>query len=179
MANLALKSLTAAGLFMLGGCATDGYYGGVGVGYGSGGYYGPAGYYDGYGGGYGGWYNDYYYPGAGYYVFDRGGKRHRWNDGQRAYWEQRRAQNPKRGDGQVQNKPIQNGQGRGDPRRDGHISRQDRKSVREFGATVEQRRAQDAADNAAANARSGYVPQQSRGGGDGSNWGGNRGRRQR
>lgn len=75
----------------LGGCAyDDGYgYGGVSVGTGYAGDYYPGGYY---GSGYGGWYNDYYYPGTGYYVFDRGGRRHRWNDGQRSYWETRRQQ---------------------------------------------------------------------------------------
>lgn len=93
----------------LGGC-TSLYgvpgYGGVSVGYGNNGYYDP--YYDAYGypyGGYGGygsryygsgygspygWYDNYYYPGAGYYVYDRSGSRHRWNDAQRRYWEGRR-----------------------------------------------------------------------------------------
>ncbi|WP_223262699.1 hypothetical protein [Sphingobium sp. SCG-1] len=76
----------------LGGCAyDDGYgYGGVSVGTGYAGDYYPGGYYNpGY---YGGWYNDYYYPGTGYYVFDRGGRRHRWDDRQRSYWEVRRQQ---------------------------------------------------------------------------------------
>jgi hypothetical protein len=90
--RLGMIAAGVVGLLTLGGCATDGYgYGGmdVGVGYGGGyggyydPYYGPAGYY-------GGWYNDYYYPGGGYYVYDRGGRRHRWNDGQRAYWQQHR-----------------------------------------------------------------------------------------
>ncbi|WP_336958000.1 peptidase [Sphingobium aquiterrae] len=84
----------ACGLLLslgLGGCAyDDGYgYGGVDVGYGS--YYGPD-YYGpgGYGyGGYGGWYDGFYYPGSGYYVYDRGGSRHRWNDRQRSYWQGR------------------------------------------------------------------------------------------
>lgn len=81
-----LAAVGLAGALALGGCAyDDGYgYGGMSVGsgyYGSG-YYGPS-YYS-------GWYNDYYYPGSGYYVYDRGGKRHRWNDGQRRYWEARR-----------------------------------------------------------------------------------------
>jgi hypothetical protein len=64
----------------------DGYgYGGsrVAVGYGSA--YGGA-----YGSPYWGWYDDYYYPGTGAYVYDRYRHRHAWNDGQRAYWEQRR-----------------------------------------------------------------------------------------
>ncbi|CAN5365321.1 hypothetical protein BH10PSE12_BH10PSE12_27890 [soil metagenome] len=88
--RMRLMAAGLAGLLTLSGCATDGRgYGGVdvgmGVGYGSGygydPYYGPA-------GAYGGWYDDYYYPGGGYYVFDRGGRRHRWNDRQRAYWQQ-------------------------------------------------------------------------------------------
>ncbi len=81
-----LAAIGLSGAMLLGGCAYDDYgYGGVGAGYYGGGYdsYYQPGYY-------GGWYNDYYYPGNGYYVYDRGGKRHRWNDGQRAYWEGRR-----------------------------------------------------------------------------------------
>ncbi|EZP74375.1 hypothetical protein BV96_00463 [Sphingomonas paucimobilis] len=86
-----LAAIGLAGALALGGCAyDDGYYGGVSVGSG---YYG-GGYYDDYWGpgyyspgSYGGWYNGYYYPGSGYYVYDRGGRRHRWNDGQRRYWE--------------------------------------------------------------------------------------------
>lgn len=84
------------------GC-TDGYgYSGVNVGYASGygyddGYYG-SGYGNGYyGAGYGGlgtgafgWFGDYYYPGAGIYVYDRYRRPYRWNDGQRRYWEGRR-----------------------------------------------------------------------------------------
>jgi hypothetical protein len=84
-----------AGALALAGCAyDDGYgYGGVSVGSGyyGGGYYDPyysSGYYP---GGYG-WYDGFYYPGNGYYVYDRGGRRHRWNDGQRRYWEGRRAE---------------------------------------------------------------------------------------
>lgn len=88
-----LAAMSLAGAVALGGCAyDDGYYGGVSAGSG---YYGGGGYYDDYygPGGYGpayGWYGDYYYPGNGYYVFDRGGRRHRWNDNQRRYWEGRR-----------------------------------------------------------------------------------------
>ncbi len=73
---------------------SDGYgYGGLNVGASSGYYGGPYG-----GGGYGygyapsyfGWYGDYYYPGTGIYVYDRGRRPYRWNDAQRAYWEGRR-----------------------------------------------------------------------------------------
>lgn len=89
-----LAAVGLASAVALGGCAyDDGYYGGmsVGSGYYAGGYYddywGPGSYYPGY---YNGWYNGFYYPGSGYYVYDRGGRRHRWNDGQRRYWEGRR-----------------------------------------------------------------------------------------
>jgi len=101
-----LLIVSAAGL---GACSyNDGYgYGGVSVGYGTAGYCDNA-YYDcyfrgggrsGYGYGYGpyghydpwyGWYGDYYYPGIGIYVYDHGGRRHRWNDNHRRYWEGRR-----------------------------------------------------------------------------------------
>lgn len=91
--------LAALGAASLGGCAySDGYgYGyGVSVAYGSRGYcddyygcdYGYAGY--GYGNPWYGWYGDYYYPGIGFYVYDSYGRRHRWSDDQRRYWESRR-----------------------------------------------------------------------------------------
>lgn len=88
-----LAAIGLAGVIALGGCGyDDGYYGGMSVGTG---YYG-GGYYDDYWGpgyyrpGYYGWYDGYYYPGSGYYIYDRAGRRHRWNDGQRRYWESRR-----------------------------------------------------------------------------------------
>jgi hypothetical protein len=72
----------------LSGCYEDGYgYGGISAGYGSGGYYGYGDPYYGYGYG---WYDGFYYPGRGYYIYDRGGKRHRWNDHHRHHWEGRR-----------------------------------------------------------------------------------------
>jgi len=64
----------------------DPYYGGYG--YGS-----PYGYGSGYGGlgyGYGsGWYGGYFYPGTGYYVYDRKHHRRQMTDAERAYWKQR------------------------------------------------------------------------------------------
>ncbi|HWK34766.1 hypothetical protein [Sphingomonas sp.] len=93
-----LGLIAAAGVGLAG--CTDGYgYSGVSVGYGAapyggyyddyyGGYYGAG--YGGYGSPYWGWYGDYYYPGTGYYVYDRDRRPHRWNDGQRNYWEGRR-----------------------------------------------------------------------------------------
>lgn len=89
-----MTGLVALVALSLGGCAYDDYgYGGASVGYGSGGYYddgfGYGGGYPGYGyAGYG-WYNDFYYPGTGYYVFDRGGRRHSWSPSQRDYWQAR------------------------------------------------------------------------------------------
>lgn len=109
-ARFALLTL-AAGL-SLSGCAYGGL--GLGVGYGDpygygayGGYdpyygYGDYGSYGTYGGyGYGspyyggyygspfGWYNNYYYPGTGYYVYDTYRRPHLWSDAQRRYWSQR------------------------------------------------------------------------------------------
>lgn len=77
-----------ASVLVLGGCTTDGYgHGGVNVGYGSGYYYDhyPYGPYAPYG-----WYDGYYYPGNGYWLYDRRGTRHRWSERQKRYWEQRR-----------------------------------------------------------------------------------------
>ena len=85
----------AAGLALtVAGCADyydgNGYYGG-GVAYPY--YSGPVGYGAGYYGGIGypsyGVYNDYYYPGQGIYVFDRGGRRREWNDDERRHFEYR------------------------------------------------------------------------------------------
>lgn len=102
-------AILAAAALSLGGCA----YGdlGVGMGYGDpygygygpyGGYgygYDPYGY--GYGYGYGspyyggyygspfGWYDNYYYPGTGYYVYDTYRRPTVWTDSQRRYWTQR------------------------------------------------------------------------------------------
>lgn len=81
----------AAGL-SLSACATDDYGDDYGYGYGS----VSVGYsdWDPYYGGfradpYWGWYGNYYYPGTGYYVYDRYNRRHRWNDAQRGYWQGR------------------------------------------------------------------------------------------
>jgi hypothetical protein len=96
--------IRAAGLIVaaslgLSACMSPYGYSSVGVGVGSGGYYGDYGYgggypYGSYGYGYGypsyGWYDDFYYPGSGYYVYSRDGHRHRWSDAQRRYWESRR-----------------------------------------------------------------------------------------
>jgi len=81
----------------------DPYYGGYGYGAGYPAYgYGYGGGYPGYGYGsgypgygyayapYWGWYDDFYYPGTGYYVYDVYRHPHRWTDAQRRYWTQRR-----------------------------------------------------------------------------------------
>jgi len=79
----------------------NGYYGGAyspysygspygygspfGVGYGS--PYGYGGY--GYAPSYYGWYDGYYYPGTGYYVYDQNRQPHRWSREMQQYWGQR------------------------------------------------------------------------------------------
>lgn len=95
MRSILTLALAAGGL-SLGACADDMYgpygYGGVNVGYGYGGYYGPYDYgYGPYGYGYGafdpfGWYGDFYYPGAGFYVYDSYRRPHYWNGAQQHYW---------------------------------------------------------------------------------------------
>jgi hypothetical protein len=73
-----------------------GSYGGYGYGSGYGGYGGYGGYCSPYGSRYGcidpywGWFGNYYYPGTGYYVYDRHRRPHRWTDRQRRYWSERR-----------------------------------------------------------------------------------------
>lgn len=92
-------ALGAIGLGLGTGACAGGYgYGGGGLGYGYADGYGYDGYgYDGYGfagagyaPGYFGWYNNFYYPGTGVYVYDRDRRPFRWNDTQRRYWEGRR-----------------------------------------------------------------------------------------
>ena len=92
-------SLIAAGALTLGGCAYGDLGYGVGLGYGGGYYdspyygaygpYGGYGAYPGYYGGFGapfGWYDDYYYPGAGVFVYDSYRRPHRWSSRERDYW---------------------------------------------------------------------------------------------
>ena len=92
-------SLMAAGALALGGCAYGDYGYGVGFGgpyYGADYAYGPYGGYGAYPGYYGGfvapyfgWYDNFYYPGTGVYVYDSYRRPHRWNDRQRDYWTSR------------------------------------------------------------------------------------------
>ena len=90
--RVALVALAASA--GLAGCTNLGPYGGIGVGVGSGyggyGGYGYDPYYSGYGSAYGynpyGWYNGYYYPGSGYWVYDPDGHHHPIDGDQKAYW---------------------------------------------------------------------------------------------
>lgn len=91
--KLRAATLAIGATLGLAACTTygDGYGGSaysVGLGYYDGDYYGSPYYGYGYGPSYG-WYDGFYYPGTGYYVFDRGGRRHAWNDRQRDYWRNR------------------------------------------------------------------------------------------
>jgi hypothetical protein len=70
-------ALSAALLAGLGACADD-HAGGYGPGY----YGAQAPYY--------GWYGDYYYPGNGYFVYDRYRVARRWTPVERDYWYGRR-----------------------------------------------------------------------------------------
>ncbi|MEO8454549.1 MAG: hypothetical protein ABI454_05260 [Sphingomicrobium sp.] len=99
-------TLIGASALALGGCA----YGdlGLGMGYGDpysgygygssyygagyGGYYGGYGYGSPYYGGYGspyGWYDNYYYPGTGIYVYDSYRRPRQWTNSQKSYWTSR------------------------------------------------------------------------------------------
>jgi hypothetical protein len=73
------SAIIATAAFAIASCAND-YYGRHGYAGASIGYASP----------YYGWYDDYYYPGVGAYVYERSGVRHRWNDSQRRYWQSRR-----------------------------------------------------------------------------------------
>jgi hypothetical protein len=110
-------SLIAAGALTLGGCAYGDLGYGVGYGGGYGGGYGSYGYADPYyGGGYGspyyGWYDDYYYPGTGYYVYDSYRRPHQWSDRQRTYWTSHQQTRTTSGNTAISTKPNWSGFGR-------------------------------------------------------------------
>ena len=100
--RLRLFVLLAASAAGLAACADDYGYGyGMSAGYGPrGGYCDPNYYdcgaygYDAYDYGYGdpwyGWYGDYFYPGVGFFVFDRFGHRFRMDRDQHRFWQGRR-----------------------------------------------------------------------------------------
>jgi hypothetical protein len=132
----------AAGLSLSACVYDDGYgYGGLSVGYGSAGYY--DGYYDPYYGGhygrssygyapYWGWYNGYYYPGTGYYVYDSYRRPHRWNDHQQRYWVDRQRTFRNYGNRQEYRELRDNWRDfRQDRRRDDREFRQDRRGLRQ------------------------------------------------
>ncbi|WP_197417118.1 MULTISPECIES: hypothetical protein [unclassified Sphingomonas] len=85
--TIGLVAVAAVGLSA---CYGNDYgYGGVSVGYGVAGAYGP-GYASGFGDPYWGWHDGFYYPGSGYFVYDSYRRPYRWNGAQRSYWEARR-----------------------------------------------------------------------------------------
>jgi len=101
-ALLALATLPAL-------AACDTYYGDRGYGYGYGGvslgfgrgYYDP--WYDPYwdhyaSNPYWGWYNGFYYPGSGIFIYDRWRRPFRWSDRHRRFWMDRRSHWERRGD---------------------------------------------------------------------------------
>lgn len=79
--------LAIAAALGLSACADYGY-GGIGGGYA--GVYGDP-YYAGGVSPYWGWNDGFYYPGTGYYVYDRYRRPFRWNGAQQAYWQGRRS----------------------------------------------------------------------------------------
>jgi hypothetical protein len=96
-----MKLLLLLGLasLSLGACATDGAYAGGGVGLGfNDAYYDPSacwnyGFSDfGFAGPYCGWYDGYFYPGSGIYVYGRDRTPHIWSDPQKSHWTDQREQ---------------------------------------------------------------------------------------
>lgn len=73
---------TLAAAAVLTGCADP--YGFDGPGYASAGYFGGFA-----GPGAAGWYDDFYYPGTGVFVYDRNRRPFRWNANQQRYWQGR------------------------------------------------------------------------------------------
>lgn len=124
-AFLKIAALATAGIG-LSGCVYD-----VGLGYASDGYYGDSyydcdpyggfdGYYDcdnrygfgniGYGGG---WYDNFYYPGYGFFLFDNYGRRHQMRDNHRRYWGERRHRWYRENRGRHDGNRDRDGRGRG------------------------------------------------------------------
>jgi hypothetical protein len=101
MTIMRMKLLLLSGLaaLSLGACATDGAYagGGVGLGYNDA-YYDPStcwntGFSDfGFAGPYCGWYDGYFYPGSGIYVYGRDRQPHIWSNPQMSHWTGQREQ---------------------------------------------------------------------------------------
>jgi len=144
MPKLLKPALLAGALVSLGACTYDGV--GFGAGYSSGydaGYncdpYAPFDDYyacdDGYGyaniGFGGGWYDNYYYPGYGRYIFDNRGSRHAMKHKHRRYWAHRRAQHGTR--------HARRGEGHRGDYRGGRRYRDEARGVRGRDLTPEQR----------------------------------------
>lgn len=147
---------------LLGGCLmADGLYSGVSVGAGDYGYnpygYEPYGYpygYDPYGGYYGGpaygWYDNYYYPGNGTYVYDRAGRAHHMRAQDRAYWEARRQARAERREERAERR-LERREDRLE-RRQGRIERREARAERRLErqaanpAVIERREARRTAD---------------------------------
>ncbi len=77
--SLVRLGVLAGAAIALAGCSTYGNHRGYGYSGVSIGYATSRPYY--------GWYDGYYYPGTGYYVYDRQGSRHRWRDTDRRRWD--------------------------------------------------------------------------------------------
>ena len=78
------------------GYASVGYGGSCCYGGGYGGYYDP--YWDYYASNpYWGWYNGFYYPGTGFFIYDDRRRPFRWNDHHRRFWMDRRSHWDRRG----------------------------------------------------------------------------------
>jgi|JI7StandDraft_1071085.scaffolds.fasta_scaffold58515_2 hypothetical protein len=68
----------------------------------------------------GGWYDSFWYPGYGYYVFDNYGRRHNMHDNHRRYWGDRRQRWYRDNRGHRDGYGRGDGHGRGDGRGHGH-----------------------------------------------------------
>lgn len=96
MVNLTKVGIVGAFALVVSGCASYGRYGsgagyyGASAGYGYGYGYSRGSPY-GYGTPYYGWYEGYYYPGRGSYVYGRDGRRYGWSRSHQTYWQGRGA----------------------------------------------------------------------------------------
>ncbi len=99
-------------------------------------YYADCDYYHGFGqiGWGGGYWSNYYYPGYGLWIFDRGGRRHRMDDNHRRYWGSKRHEfRNGRGDYRNDNYWSGLGQGERDQRRGEWMRRRDAGQQPDFG----------------------------------------------
>ncbi len=170
VSRLRSAAVLLAASVSLGGCATYGQMGGVGVSVGYGnpyassryGYspygsrygYSPYGYSP-YGSGYGsspywGWYDGFYYPGTGFYVYDRYRRAYRMSDRHRHYWmhRQRTVRSPDRRTSEMrQNWEDFSRDGTADTRQTRVEPRDNRTAVRTSVTTRPQVRAESRSDD--------------------------------